>query len=893
MKTFGQIGIRPLSMTLLAMILLMCILPRNAESARSTWTKGHRKVLVIPARFTDASGPSDAVDPNGVSGWGNLTNGTTTAAISNFFISQSYGQFSVDFTIVPEVNLGVPTAYYTNNCPGSPYSKWTEWGAPGSLADDARDKARQYGLAHGMAALCESTNYDFDVIALGYNTYLSGAASDGGRTVIACNFNALPHELCHGLGLQHANGTSRASGYSPVTWGSYYSYFYDAYGDVYCLMGYKMNTRTTSPPPDRDANAYFKYELGWLTDTNISSPVTSGTYRVYAFDQGSVEPGKDYALRIPRDPSHTYWFDFRQAITNTPDSKWSQSGLEVHFGAESPRASSGVTMLWDMTPGSAGYITTNYIGLGPTFATMHDAPLQIGRTYSDAEANLHITPVKKGGTTPESLDVIVNFGPFPGNHAPVISISPSNIFLSAGVTQVFSVVAADPDGDPLSYYWEFDDNTATGGNDFGGLNADSRLATQGSHAWSQMGPNFVRCTVSDMKGQSRTVSTTVTVTNGSPAPLTVSGIITDELGNPLEGALVNNFKSGIYYGSTNFAGSGVTAGDGQFRIPLPRGNTKYVFSAMQKGYSFNCSMPGGTVTVASASITNVNFTRVKTTHTIGGGVYVAGRGYHSPTDGNLWVSTGTQSTLVSNGWWQLSVADGTYVTLTATPTNPAYTVSSDFPKPYLVVGDVDTLSFFVDIPGAMPQTGFASSGTNSDDKAGTVFIPVTMTLPAGMTNWPANQMFNYWIDDSSTAEYGVDYKMNAGRFTFYGSIPLSPYLIPLTIFHDSIPKNRTVVIKIAPGNSIAYPGLITTYTFTIRNTPYPTLLRNLILSNNSASFVITNLADYATNYILRSDDLAAPNWSTTHVFTGSSGQIEWTESISNSWNKVFYRVMSE
>lgn len=80
-------------------------------------------------------------------------------------------------------------------------------------------------------------------------------------------------------------------------------------------------------------------------------------------------------------------------------------------------------MLWDMTPGSRGYITTNFIGIGPAYATMDDAPLQIGRTYTDAEANFHITPIKKGGTIPESLDVAVNCGDFPINQSPTGSIS--------------------------------------------------------------------------------------------------------------------------------------------------------------------------------------------------------------------------------------------------------------------------------------------------------------------------------------------------------------------------------------------------------------------------------------------------------------------------------------
>ena len=856
----------------------------KASQPTATWTKGHKKILVIPVRFTDANGPTNS-DVFGLTGWNNLTNGTMQTEINNFFLKQSYGQLSVEFTILPVVNLGVATSYYTNILSGTPYPKWTAWGDPGSLADDARAKARAAGIANGQAALYESGNYDLDVIALGYVPGQAGAASDGGRTAICFDyFNALPHELCHCLGLQHANGYSRPTIYSPVQSGTY---FFNAYGDVYCLMGWKEFTHTATPAADHDVNAFFKYELGWLTASNILTLTNSGLYRVHAFDQGSVDAGKNYALRIARDASYTYWLDFRQAITNLPDVKWTQGGLEVHYGADSPRASSGATILWDMTPGSRGPV-------GSTHATMHDAQLQIGRTYSDHEANLHITPIKKGGTTPESLDVQVNFGPFPGNQAPTLSLSPTNVTLGAGVGQTFTATATDPDGDTLAYYWEFDDNQTLGGTDFGGVNADARFATNGFHSWTQNGINYVRCTVSDMKGHTKTLSATVTITNGLTAPATLSGTIKDELGNPLAGAIVNNYLSGVPYGATNFAGSSVTAADGKYLIVVPATNTFYHVSAMCQGYTFtnNTGFVTSTNYVGAAGLTGVNFTRVRTNCTLSGGVYIAGRGYHSPTDGTLTVNDGSHSVIVSNGGWQMTVPDGSLVTLTATATNPAYTVTSDFPKPYAVVDDVLTLSFFVDVPGAMPLTGFSSSGTNSNDSVGTVNIPVVMTLPAGMTNWPGPQSFPYTIDDSSTAEYGVDYKMHGGIINFYGGFTPTPFNIPLTINHTGVPKNKTVVIKLMPGNSIASIGPISTFTYTISNPP-PVVSA---VSVTNGVFNLTWPAVSAAHYTIESSPtLSPPAWTAiaTHTnLTGLDGTMTRSISLGGATNE-FFRVRIE
>ena len=808
-------GIAGLFNRLLLVTLMSAILaptPSRADSTPSTWTQGHRKVLVIPVSFTDAPGPSNS-DPNGFTGWTDFTNGTSIPAITNFFLRQSYGQFSVDFTFLPVVPLGISTNYYTNTCPGTTVPKWVAWGAPGSLADDARAKARAMGLTNGQAAKFESAKYDLDIIATGYLLGRQGSESDGGRGVMAYNyFNALPHEICHCLGLQHANGYSRATLNYPMTNNG--TALFHAYADVYCLMGWKENTRTASPDPDRDANAYFKYELGWLTTNHIGTPSTSGVYRVFAFDQGAVTPGTNYALRIPRDSGHTYWFDFRQAVTNLPDAKWSQNGLEVHYGAENPQASSGATILWDTTPGTRGTP-------GSSFATMHDAPLAIGRTWTDPGANLHLTPIRKGGTSPESLEVMVNFGPFPGNHAPTVSISPTNITLGAGVGQTFTATASDPDGDTLSYYWEFDDNQTLGGTDFGGLNGDSRLATNGFHAWTQNGTNFVRCTVSDMKGHTKTISAIVNVTNGLPAPVTISGIVKDESGNPLEGAIVNNYLSGVPYGAPNFAGSSMTAADGKYLIVVPITNTAYRLSALWQGYTFTNG--GGFVistnTVLATNISNVNFTRKRQNRTIGGGVYLAGHGYRSAVNGDLWVSTGATNILITNGTWQLIVPDGSSVSLSATATNPTYEITSEFPNPYPVVNDCNLLHFFVNGPDLLPRASFVTAGTNRDDTADTVNVPVCLTLPTGFTNWGGNLSFFCVIDPGSTAQYGVDYRMNGATLTFYGGLAPVPLNLPLTLIHNGVPKNKTVVLRLAPASSISYVGPFDTFTLTISNPP--------------------------------------------------------------------------
>ncbi|MDB6130710.1 MAG: hypothetical protein JWM04_1817, partial [Verrucomicrobiales bacterium] len=536
-----------------------------AKPPVSTWSTGIKKVLIIPVRFTDQAGPTDAPGPGGLlSGWGNVTNGTALTEISNSFAKQSFGKCIVQFTVLPEINLGLSyTEYNKPLTPDSALSKFTRWAEPGSFADDVRAKARQVGLGNGNAALYDSDNYDLDIMACGFIPG-QGFVSSGnvhGKGILAISFRVLAHEMGHNFGLEHGNGLSRGSYYSLQNNGTF---FYDAYADVYDLMGFK-ETNVVPLPNDRDANVYWKNLLGWLPDENVANPAVSGIYRLHAYDQGTLEEGNNYAARIIRDPSRVYWLSFRQAITNT-EGLWSQNGLEVHLGGESTIATSGHTTLIDMTPGSRGYPGAS----NSPYATMYDAPLAIGKTFSDNEAALHITPIRKGGTAPESLDVVINHGPYPGNVAPTLSISPASVTLKAGVAQLSTATAGDGDGDTLAYYWEFDDPDKLGGCETGGTSPDARLSTQGSHAWTRNGQYYVRCTVSDMKGHTTTASTVATITNGTSGILSIHGLVQDELGHPLAGAIVNNYKSTtVHYGATNFAGSNETASDGKYMVQLP------------------------------------------------------------------------------------------------------------------------------------------------------------------------------------------------------------------------------------------------------------------------------------------------------------------------------------
>ena len=868
-------------------LLLACGLAVSAPAA--SWTTGHKRVLIIPVRFTNVAGPSDTPGPGGfLSGWGNITNGTTTAELSAFMARQSYGKCTLEFTVLPEIDLGVSSTAYDAPYGDSGFSKWTNWHEPGSLMDDIRAKARAVGLLTADPAKYDTDNYDLDIAALGpvpgQGTISAGRAH--GKGVLGVNFKILAHELCHNLGCHHAFGYSRNSYAMPLL--NAVSYF-NPYGDVYCLMGDK-NANALPIPPDRDANPYWKYKLNWLTDDWIHRPITSSIHRVTAFDAPTLESGNRYAIRLPRDPYRVYWLNYRQSITGA-DAVWSTNGLEVRFGGESMKATSGQTTLLDMTPGSRGASSGS-----SRYGTMHDAPLAIGRTYSDAEAGIHITPLRKAGTVPEALDVAVNLGAYPGNRAPTVSITPATRAVNAYTTYTFTATASDPDGDTLSYYWEFDDILKPGGIQSGGLNPDARLCTTASHSWSNIGEYDVRCTVSDMKGGVHTATATVTVSGISAGRITLSGTVRDEHGEPIRGALVNNYKLGVQaYDSATFVASNETASDGRYKIHLPvgGGNKTYILIPMYQGYTFTCTHADGAVPVAAANVTGVDFTLVRTNRTVSGSVSVAGRSFVPGQDGTFTVSDGSNTVAATTNGWSMTLADGGLHTFSATSSLPNATTTAYFPNPYRVIDDYIALSFDLQIPGAMPEVGFTSPGASSDDSVGTVPVTLGMSLPPGYASWIATQVVYVWIDPASTAEYGVDYTFAGGPVTFPGNVVPSPRTMSLIILPTGQPKNKTLVLKVGAGSSVANLSPITTYTYLITNPAPPPGISLTSWVNHQPTLRLTGLLPGATHRVRRSMSLVNPIWTDAAVFPGTNTPLDWSEPWSNGWERVYYQVLRE
>ncbi len=492
--------------------------------------------------------------------------------VNDFFVEGSYGNLYLLPTVAPLVVLPRTVAWYNGG---------------GGDEFDVRTDA----LAAAKAMGYDSAQYDLNIVA-----YSGGPGSFGGLGYVggvgvwlkSINVGVACHELGHNVGLWHANFWD-TSGRSVIGEGAHAEY-----GNGFDTMG-------AAGAGNQHFNANHKNQLGWLTKEYVHDIRQSGTYRIFAFDQPQLDTANRYSFKIKKDSARSYWGEFRQKYGSS--NTWLRDGILLDW---SPWAkSAGGAHLLDTTPGSPD---------GKT-----DSAVTIGRTFDDTEAGIHITPISKNGTTPESVDVVVNLGAFPGNHAPVATVGASATAAALNATVNFTATASDADGDALAYAWDFGDKTFS-----------STSAPTASKSWSAAGDYVVRCVVSDMKGMAGSASVVVRV--GSPGTYAVSGQITLG-GQPLANVRVSNGGSGTgYHGA--FSDS-----DGNYKITGLTGST--TITAALDGETFAASGFTNPLNV-TANVTGANFTAsVTPVVTLSASDPTATEG---PTDAGAFTITRTGST---------------------------------------------------------------------------------------------------------------------------------------------------------------------------------------------------------------------------------------------------------
>ncbi|GDY12694.1 hypothetical protein LBMAG53_15720 [Planctomycetota bacterium] len=403
--------------------------------ARSAYSTGPKTVLFVRVDFSDRPGdPLSAEDAKAL----------IETKAGGFLKENSYNTTSLTATVTATLRLPKAKATYASMNGGDV-----------TLMDDA--------VAAAKAAGSDPASFSFFVIGFvktfsGWSgqayVHWPGAWLNGNFSQGVC-----AHELGHNYGLWHANAwvASLDSVIGPGT--------NLEYGNGFDVMG-------AAGGDDQQFNAEHKHELGWLPEARVARVTTSGVYQLAAFDVPVLDATRPAALAIAKtgDADHrTYWVECRQRFASNLSI---QSGVLLLFAPWD--RSNGGSQLLDTTPWSS--------------RGRDDSAIVCGRTFSDRQAGIHITPLRILPLDPKVIEVAVNLGQYPGNRPPALSLAADTVSSETGQPIAFTATASDSDGDDLALSWDFGDGRF-------GPNAGSVTAS-----WTNPGDYVVACTASDLKG---------------------------------------------------------------------------------------------------------------------------------------------------------------------------------------------------------------------------------------------------------------------------------------------------------------------------------------------------------------------------------------------------------
>ena len=425
--------------------------PSNPDLARNN---GPQSQLVIRADLQDTTLDLTEFSDTNIR--------SAMSQVSAFHSRQSFGKLTFPnnlLTIVPEtVTLPYTKAQIENGGAA---------GAPSDPNDAIHDSAEALatGLGYDLSQYLHVTVLFPEVS--GRIGYAGLAQVPGQRLWMNGNIDVdvWSHELGHNAGAPHVGYFETSNPTVAIQDANQMTYTEGGTGlDV-------MGGGGTSPSGD-----FFvmrKAEYNWLDIAQVVDVTASGTYRLHAHDEGSMQASRDYGIRIARNDDQDYWLEYRVRTTD-------------------PFLDNGVVVTVRTLDGS------DEIGLIDTTPDSHpasfeedrvDAPLALGRTFSDPNNTLHITPIARHDEAGNSyIDVVVNSGDFSANTPPTGTVLPFNTVLSVGQSVNLSASSLDDDGDTLLTQWDFGDGTTA-------INTPNT-----SHAWATAGTYVARFTVSDLKG---------------------------------------------------------------------------------------------------------------------------------------------------------------------------------------------------------------------------------------------------------------------------------------------------------------------------------------------------------------------------------------------------------
>ena len=296
---------------------------------------------------------------------------------------------------------------------------------------------------------------------------------------------------------------------------------------------------------DDQDNVLLTIDPSWIrvsagTDTNVTATLRNYSTSVMRGLRGISVPASLYGTASydydPNGRLGAYWLSYRRNPSGSVLPVMEEYGLTVMLGSREDEVASLENFLVDMnlhTPGD-----------------FDDAFLLPGYTYSDYQADTHITTISKGGVAPmEYLNIVVNVGTV-GNgeaQAPTLTIDASTRKPSVGEYVELSARVTDANVSDYAYAWFL--------NEVPEMEPEAFNQPTLKKSFDKSGEYVVRVVVSDMKGGIASKNLVLQVGDyHSTAKSTISGIVRSGKGE-IQGARVVIEPAPIVEHTVSLAGS--------------------------------------------------------------------------------------------------------------------------------------------------------------------------------------------------------------------------------------------------------------------------------------------------------------------------------------------------